>query len=410
MNKSKQSIIGRSMHSQYHKNTATYQNIKNVLFTVLLLAICLIDQSSWATTIEVNSMMDTQIAQDSHCTLREAIENANQGSETTGGDCTSGSVGTDVIKFSPKSNVLLKLNTTLVVSSNIRLDGTNIDTLILSGDHATRVFEITPNTVVEMEHVTIAQGSAFEGGGILNYGHLIVIDSIFQYNTAHIGGGISNKGDLTISSSTFLNNVADSTGGGIENTGDNALIAYSIFLNNSSALGGGSHNEGETSHLVVANTTFSNNSASTGGGALSNVNGQLTLVNNTIFYNEVEISGQGGGVWNNGLLELKNTAIAHSIQGTDCFNQGIITINVRNLIEDGSCYPTYIGDPYFSLLQFHEGKAQGYFPLKGSVAIGKADKATCLAFPINNLDQHQLKRVHDEQKTCDIGALEFRNL
>ena len=38
-------------------------------------------------TITVNSNADTAIPFDSHCTLREAITNANTNSDTTANDC-----------------------------------------------------------------------------------------------------------------------------------------------------------------------------------------------------------------------------------------------------------------------------------------------------------------------------------
>ena len=51
-----------------------------------------------AATIIVNSTADTTVAGDGQCTLREAIINANSNSDTTSGDCITGS-GTDNIHF-----------------------------------------------------------------------------------------------------------------------------------------------------------------------------------------------------------------------------------------------------------------------------------------------------------------------
>jgi len=54
--------------------------------------------SAISSVITVNSTADTATAGDGACTLREAINNANSNSDTTSGDCTSGSAST-IITF-----------------------------------------------------------------------------------------------------------------------------------------------------------------------------------------------------------------------------------------------------------------------------------------------------------------------
>src|ERR1035437_6578041 len=49
--------------------------------------------------ITVNTLSDASTSGDGLCTLREAINNANSASDTTGGDCAAGT-GTDIITFS----------------------------------------------------------------------------------------------------------------------------------------------------------------------------------------------------------------------------------------------------------------------------------------------------------------------
>ena len=51
-----------------------------------------------AANIIVNSTEDSTTAGDHKCTVREAINNANSNSDTTGGDCAAGS-GADTITF-----------------------------------------------------------------------------------------------------------------------------------------------------------------------------------------------------------------------------------------------------------------------------------------------------------------------
>src|SRR5688572_18872668 len=49
-------------------------------------------------TIVVNSSADNTTVGDGECTLREAITNANNNTDSTGGDCAAG-IGTDTIEF-----------------------------------------------------------------------------------------------------------------------------------------------------------------------------------------------------------------------------------------------------------------------------------------------------------------------
>jgi CSLREA domain-containing protein len=59
-----------------------------------------------AASIVVNSNIDevSSTSGDGNCTLREAIQNANTDSDTTGGDCTAGS-GSDTITFSAPMSI-----------------------------------------------------------------------------------------------------------------------------------------------------------------------------------------------------------------------------------------------------------------------------------------------------------------
>ena len=88
------------------------------------------------------------------------------------------------------------------------------------------------------------------GGGIQNYGWLMVEDSTIAGNRAqYSGGGISNSGTLTVLDTTIANNVAMDVFGGTPD----------------------------------------------GGGGISNY-GTLTAVNTTIAYNQTTIPGTGGGL------------------------------------------------------------------------------------------------------------------
>jgi len=61
--------------------------------------------SANAATITVNSLADNVTPANAQCTLREAIANANNDSDTTGGDCVAGS-GLDTIDLSSLSGTI----------------------------------------------------------------------------------------------------------------------------------------------------------------------------------------------------------------------------------------------------------------------------------------------------------------
>jgi CSLREA domain-containing protein len=63
-------------------------------------------ETARAATITVNTLADESTAGDGLCLLREAINNANSASDTTGGDCVAGT-GTDTINFSVSGTIKL---------------------------------------------------------------------------------------------------------------------------------------------------------------------------------------------------------------------------------------------------------------------------------------------------------------
>ncbi len=89
-------------------------------------------------TITVNSTDDTAVEGDAKCTLREAINNANAGSDATGGDCMAGTAGVDTIVFAigtgtPAINFINSLPT---IFTQVIIDG-GADKVILNGENVT---------------------------------------------------------------------------------------------------------------------------------------------------------------------------------------------------------------------------------------------------------------------------------
>jgi len=253
--------------------------------------------------------------------------------------------------------------------------------LTLSGDEKYRVFLVDNGATVGIKGITITKGSADSGGGILNSGTLTVTNSILSENSAKWnGGGILNFGALTIINSTLLRNLAFS-GGGVNN-----------IIN----------------RIIITNSTLSENSAKWVGGGIYNQSigtNIITVTNSTLLGNSAKY---GGGIKNYNFLTLTNTIIANSIKGGDCDCFGSEAIK-NTLIEDGSCNPTWSGDPKLGPLANNGGPTFTHALLRGSPAIDVGDDTICAAKPVNGLDQRGVARFGSlAGNHCDIGAYEYQ--
>jgi predicted outer membrane repeat protein len=274
------------------------------------------------------------------------------------------------VDFQPGLSGTITLTTgELDVNQDVTLEGPGASVITVSGNNASRVFNIGKFTV-SISGLTISDGSVpnVYGGGINNLGTLTVTDCTFSNNSASGGGGIYNDGPLTVTDSTFSGNsasnpnyggggidnrstltVTDSTfsgnygaanggGGGILNAGM-MTVTDSIFNGNSLTTygaGGGIFNEG-TSTSAVFDSTFSGNSASgqgpasgfilDTGGAIYN-GGPLTVIDCTFAGNSANNAGAGGGIANG----LRGTlAVTDSTFSGNSANNGGIGGGINDL-------------------------------------------------------------------------------
>jgi len=280
------------------------------------------------------------------------------------------------------------------------------------------------------------------GGALENAGTTTIINSTFSDNFARFGGAIANYGTMTIESSTFLNNSAYPSGGSIFNTVvgtqagvitishstfmDNHItsgsggaidnlstltITSSAFINNDAPSDGGAINNRNTGQATVSNTTFSANSAGHYGGAVYHATSQpINLVNDT-FSNNQALSGAALYSKVGSTISATNT-IAASSTASNCF--GTLT-GLRNLADDPTC-AAFGFSPSINLaaLADNGGSTQTLALNAGSAALDAADYISCVAPPINAVDQRGVLRGMDANGTpdnpqpgdCDIGAFE----
>lgn len=268
-------------------------------------------------TITVDSGADI-VSRNFQCTLREAIQNANDNAQTNL-DCAAGS-GADLIIFGDRVGNITLSSSLPPIYDHLTIDGALSgigERQTIDGASAYSIFDIG-NYRVNLVNLILTQGSASSfGGAVDTYGDVTIYNCLFTDNQANQNGGaIHHQGtelvitnstfsgnesktgnggaifasnSTTIESSTFTNNQADLSGGAFSYMGteDEASILDSSFTNNSAESGGAINH---TRMMTVTHSTFSENSASGRGGAIhSNVsqNGTvLVVLNSTLFHNE----------------------------------------------------------------------------------------------------------------------------
>src|SRR5262249_6938600 len=105
--------------------------------------------------------------------LRQAILDAN------------GNARADVIRFAPaaRDGTIALTSGQLRITDDLQIDGPGADRLAVSGNDASRVFQINSGVAVSIDSLTVTHGRAVgQGGGIWNAGTLTVSHSILSNN------------------------------------------------------------------------------------------------------------------------------------------------------------------------------------------------------------------------------------
>ncbi len=277
--------------------------------------------TSSTTTIPANDLVAINANDSGEGSLRQAIDNANAFSSN------------DTITFSGVSGTITLTSGQLALANNgtLIIEGGGIT---VSGNNASRVFEVNSGANVTLNGMTITSGASSKGSGVSNNGTLTLNNSVVSGNSStDDGGGLWNGGALTISNSTISGNSAASDGGGIDDDGGSSVtISNSIFSGNSAGSGDGGGMD-NAAPLTITNSTFSGNSAGDDGGGLWN-DGALTITNSTFSGNSAV---EGGGIYNNnGTTTLNNSIVANSTGG-DCVQVGGTVNTSHSLVEGGGC-------------------------------------------------------------------------
>jgi CSLREA domain-containing protein len=406
--------------------------------------------------ITVDTTADNSDTNDGKCSLREAVANS-QDNTNSSPECAPGGSGTvpDTIVFAadvnggtitldPAEGRLPDIND----PKGLIIDGGNANITISGGD-ATGVFQVLGSGNLTLNKLRVANGSPTEdsgaGGGAINQGTLKVNNSTFSNNTAGFqGGAIDNSGTLKVNNSTFSNNstgpgLAGQGGGGVfNNLGAQLSVTNSTLSGNSSATAGGgifNSNSGNSVEMTVTNSTFANNtdafsgagvanngilkvtnstfsgnSSDSGAGGINQQNGALTLTSSTFSGNS---GPSGGGISVTSPATLKNTILANSPSGGNCANGGFagqINDDGYNISSDATCafsQPTSKNDTdpkLASRLANNGGPTKTIALQKDSPALNTIPQGQSGCGTDITTDQRGIKRPQGTR--CDMGAYE----
>jgi hypothetical protein len=378
--------------------------------------------------------------------LRQAIVDANA------------AAGPDTIAFQAGLTGTITLTSgQLAISDSVSIQGPGQAAITVDGNNASRVFYLYNSDAlldVSISGLTVANGNASEGAGIIDWGenltldHVTVQDNTATSNEGGAGGGLARKkilGSLTIRDSVFSGNDADSAGGGIyiENNNAPILIQDTVITGNHAGFaGGGIYLYDTVGGVKIDRSTISGNTADVRGGGiyLYDVGAAVVIENSTISGNHAT-SGDGGGVYayhvGLGGLAVRNSTIAGNDAGgsgggiylyydtatvtnsiiagntagqgsNDLAGEGTFDLSYSLVQTPGSANLSDSGgnlldqDPLLGPLGDHGGPTPTRLPATNSPAVNAGDPAFT---PPPTTDQRGFARVANGR--IDMGAVEL---
>ena len=190
-----------------------------------------------ATSLTVNSIADNLTAGDGLVTFREAINASNNKTITDLGETGTGNdlIVFDKDVFDDPQSVTLTMGE-IIIWTNIRIIGQGIDHIILDGN-GSEIFHVRDNAIVEIENMTIKNGTARGGNGetkatgggggagmggalYVGYGNVTCYKVKFDSNKAIGGdGGKTGSGSEGGKGGASSHGYSEGGAGGTNNTG-----------------------------------------------------------------------------------------------------------------------------------------------------------------------------------------------
>lgn len=203
--------------------------------------------------VTVNAIDDTDdgVCDDTHCSLREAVQVFDRGILVVFDESLNGTT--------------ITLNSPITVNRGLELRGLGMDALTITGTLMTgSAFSVTPpDGLLKVSDLTFVNFSFPNGGSVIDnvsYFNVEISNCRFANNSTTSDGGalIASYGaGFVIVNTRFEGNHADGSGGAIMFTTGNMTITDTLFQSNSASQGGAIFTD--WGMFTVNNSTFINN-------------------------------------------------------------------------------------------------------------------------------------------------------
>lgn len=412
--------VFRTLNRCVENHSTPNQNMKSVNTRPSLLPPLAL---AWGIGLPLSSLganlVVTSLADSGSGSLREAIDLANADADA------------DVITFDAAfSGQNISLTSQLVLSNAVTIDAFGLagglgiinptSTSISSAN--LRIFEISPNSIVELNNLRIVGGYVVgivppeDGGGILarGPGTLTLNHCTLSLNcTDRNGGAIAVAGSalaLTLNRCTITRNIARSGGGIHIGGGGTTIINECTISENGATHEGGGVNGGA---VTINNSTIYDNFARFRGGGVRGAN-PVRLHNSTLFGNSA-LHGAGISLLTGSSSMVNNATISGNhavIEAGGIFAPGV---PMTNSIVAGNTAPTNSnvnfagstannligGDPDLAPPGNYGGPTLTMPPLASSPAIDAGDDSVTNSLATDQRGFPRLAGAH-----VDIGAVE----
>jgi CSLREA domain-containing protein len=431
-----------------------------LLFALAVSGLLALPAVAAASNINVNTFAD-ESTDDAFCSLREAVEAANENSHSHEDACVAGEnlsqdtihLQAGVYTLSSGANEDANATGDLDITSggagvNIvgTVDGNEVPTTTINTSDQDRIFDLRPdgaNPVVFSGQGLILANGAVTGtnaGGAIRIGDA---DANFGLSTSRVlnsdaggnGGAISfpngtDGSSFEVSQVEFAGNNADDEGGAIWvdlPQDSEATVERSTFVGNTAGtMGGAAYIESEGSTfdepvLQFENSTLTENVAGTGGGALAfdfGAAGTAWFRFTTIANNSTPTSGGGGAIFTDSadqfVLFQGGVIVSRNVAGNffnNCAGPGNFQSLGYNLESANSCGLDQGTDltgvnPLLAPRAFDETlgadrTTETMALYAGSQAINRIPPASCSGV---SFDQRMIGRPVGTN--CDVGAFE----
>jgi predicted outer membrane repeat protein/parallel beta-helix repeat protein len=234
---------------------------------------------------------------------------ADKGARSLRADIAAAKNGDTIVFASSLDGQTITLKSELLINKNLTITGPGAGQLTVSGHNSSRVFEVASGMQVSLSGLTISNGFAVNGAGILvdTGAVLAVSNSTLSGNSAsksqryvgNFGGGIDNYGTATVSNCTLTNNTSLAGGGGIYNHA-------TLTVSNNSAVSG--NNDVGIANISMATITGSTLSDNSGSGIYNFALATVTVSDS--FLSDNSSYGDGGGIYNVGAATIGNCTLS----------------------------------------------------------------------------------------------------